>query len=149
MSADQVWFGPSGRKSRSTRSGATLTPGKRTVVRRRLRAKSPEIPAACISRSTRLRPTRIPCSKRSSAWTRRAPYVPFEAAWISLIFSVSHASLSALSEGARRSQSWKLVRFTPSALHITETGKFAFSASISEKISPTARRSPGRKLLPS
>ena len=49
-----------------------------------------------------------------------------------------------------RSQPWKLVRFTPSARHITETGKFAFSTSISEKTSPTARRSPGRKkLLPS
>lgn len=41
MSADHVWFGPSGRKSRSTRSGATLTPGSRTVVRRRLRGRSP------------------------------------------------------------------------------------------------------------
>ena len=68
-----------------------------------------------------------------------------DAAWISLIFSIKNASVSALSDGARRSQSWKLVRFTPSVRHITETGKFAFSASISEKISPTARRSPGRK----
>jgi len=64
---------------------------------------------------------------------------------VSRIRSVSHASPSALSDGARRSQSWKLVRFTPSARHVTETGKFAFSAAISEKISPTARRSPGRK----
>ena len=72
------------------------------------------------------------------------------AAWIFLIRSASHASVSALSDGARRSQSWKLVRFTSSARHITETGKFAFSAAISEKTSPTARRSPGRKkLLPS
>ena len=30
MSADQVWFGPSGRKSRSSRSAATLTPGSLT-----------------------------------------------------------------------------------------------------------------------
>ena len=67
-------------------------------------------------------------------------------AWICLIFSIKNASVSALSEGALRlTQSWKLVRFTPNARHITETGKFAFSASISEKISPTPRRSPGRK----
>jgi hypothetical protein len=62
MFADHVWFGPSGRKSRPTRSEATLTPGSRTVVRRRLHGRSPEIPAAFISRCTRLRPTRIPCS---------------------------------------------------------------------------------------
>ena len=43
------------------------TPGSRTVVRRRLRATTPEIPAALISRCTRLRPMRIPCSRRSSA----------------------------------------------------------------------------------
>ena len=45
-----------------------------------------------------------------------------EAAWICLILSVSHASDSARSDGARRSQSWKPVRFTPNARHITETG---------------------------
>ena len=92
MSADHVTFGPSGLKSRSTRSGGTRSPGSRTVVRRRLRAATPEIPAAFISRSTRLRPTRTSCSRRSSAWTRRAPYVPSDVAWICLIFSVSHAS---------------------------------------------------------
>ena len=69
-----------GRKSRSTRSAAGVTPGSRTVVRRRLRGRTPEIPAAFISRSTRFRPTRIPCSRRSSAWIRRAPYVPSELA---------------------------------------------------------------------
>src|SRR6202035_2416594 len=46
-------------------SGATLTPASRTVVRRRFRGSSPEVPAAFISRSTRLRPTRIPCSIRT------------------------------------------------------------------------------------
>jgi hypothetical protein len=71
--------------------------------------------------------------------------VPSEAAWIALILSVKNASLSARSDGARRSQSWKLVRFTANTRNITETGKFALSARISEKISPTARRSPGRK----
>jgi len=74
--------------------------------------------------------------------------VPSEAAWICLIFSISHASVSARSDGARRSQSWKLVRFTPNARHITATGKFVLSASISAKISPTARRFPGRKKRP-
>lgn len=34
------------------------------------------------------------------------------ASWICLIRSVSHASVSARSQGARRSQSWKLVRLT-------------------------------------
>jgi hypothetical protein len=48
-------------------SGATLTPGRRTVVHRRPRANSPEIPAALISRATRFLATRIPCSRRSSA----------------------------------------------------------------------------------
>jgi hypothetical protein len=35
---------------------------------------------------------------------------------------VSHASLSARSDGGRRSQSCKLVRFTPSTRHIIATG---------------------------
>ena len=34
-------------------------------------ATSPEIAAWRISRSTRLRPTRMPCARRSSAWMRR------------------------------------------------------------------------------
>jgi hypothetical protein len=70
MSADQVRFGPLGRRSRSTKSDATRSPGRRTVVRRRLRGTTPEIPAAFISRSTRFRPTPIWCSRRSSAWTQ-------------------------------------------------------------------------------
>jgi len=90
ISAAHVWLGSVGRKSRSSRSGATLTPGSLTVVRRRLRATTPEIPAARMSRSTRFRPTRTPCSRRSSAWILLEPWVPSEAAWICLIRSVSH-----------------------------------------------------------
>jgi hypothetical protein len=73
MSASQSTFGAGGRKRRSTRSSATLTPCTRIVVRLRLRGASPEIAAARISRSTRLRETRIPCARRSSAWIRGAP----------------------------------------------------------------------------
>src|SRR5215207_6552310 len=57
MSASQSTFGLGGRKRRSTRSSATLTPWTRIVVRARLRGASPEIAAARISRSTRLRET--------------------------------------------------------------------------------------------
>jgi hypothetical protein len=46
--------------------------------------------------------------------------------WIALIFSVSHASVSARSDGARRSHSWKLMRLTSRARHIRATGKLAF-----------------------
>ena len=73
MSATHSTFGPAGRKSRSTRSVAGSTPGTRIVVRQRLRGLIPAIPAAFINRATRLRPTRIPCSSRSSAWIRGAP----------------------------------------------------------------------------
>ena len=73
MSADQVWFGAVGRKSRSTRSGATLTPGQPDGRAPALARRNPEIPAARISRSTRFRPTRTPCSRRSSAWILLEP----------------------------------------------------------------------------
>src|SRR5215211_2727221 len=69
-----------------------------------------------------LRPTRTLCSSRSSARIRGAPYTPRPASWIRLIFSVSQASWSARSDGARRSQLWKPVRFTPNTRHITATG---------------------------
>ena len=53
----------------------------------------------------------------------RAPKKPLpQTWWICLIFSVSQASVRARSDGGRRSQSWKLVRFTPSTRHITATG---------------------------
>ncbi len=81
-----------------------MIPGIRIVVRHRFLGLTPAIPAAFINLATRLRPTRIPCSSRSSAWILGAPYTPRVPAWISRIFSVSHASLSALSDGARRSQ---------------------------------------------
>jgi hypothetical protein len=41
---------------------------------------------------------------RSSAWILGTPYKPRLASWICLIFSVNHASVSALSDGALRSQ---------------------------------------------
>jgi hypothetical protein len=44
-----------------------VIPGIRIVVFHRLRGLTPEIPAAFINRATRFRPTRMPCSKRSSA----------------------------------------------------------------------------------
>jgi hypothetical protein len=122
MSATHSRFGAVGRNWRSTRSVAGVTPGIRIVVFQRFRGLTPEIPAAFINRATRLRETRIPRSKRSSAWIRGEPYVPRLAAWICLIFSVSQASSSARSDGARRSQLWKPVRFTPNTRHITATG---------------------------
>ena len=41
---------------------------------------------------------------RSSAWILGAPYTARLPSWICLIFAVNHASTSALSDGARRSQ---------------------------------------------
>ena len=76
----------------------------RIVVRPCFLGISPDRPAWRIRRSTRLRPTWMPCSSRSSAWILGAPYTPRVAAWIWRIFAVSHASLSARSDGARRSQ---------------------------------------------
>jgi hypothetical protein len=104
MSATHNTFGRSGLKRRPTRSVAGVIPGIRIVVFHRFRGLTPAIPAAAINRATRLRPTRIPCSRRSSAWILGAPYTPRLASWICLIFSVNHASLSARSDGARRSQ---------------------------------------------
>jgi hypothetical protein len=62
------------------------------------------------------------------------------ASWICLIRSVSHASVSARSQGARRSQSWKLVRLTSRARHIKATGLTVFSAAMNENTSLNARR---------
>ena len=45
MSATHSTFGAVGRKSRSTRSSATRTPGTRIVVRPRFFGTRPEIPA--------------------------------------------------------------------------------------------------------
>ena len=105
MSTTQSTFGVSGRNLRSTRSSATRTPGTLIVVRRYLFSIRPEIPAWAISRSTRFLPTLMPCSMRSSAWMRGAPWTPRLAAWISLICSVSQASVSCRSDGARVAQS--------------------------------------------
>src|SRR5919106_1593334 len=57
MSATQSAFGDGGRKWRSTRSVAGVTPGIRIVVFQRFRGLTPAIPAAFIKRATRLRPT--------------------------------------------------------------------------------------------
>ena len=73
MSATHTTFGEVGRNWRSTRSVAGSTPGTRIVVFQRFRGRTPEIPAAFINRATRLRPTRMLCSIRSSAWMRGAP----------------------------------------------------------------------------
>ena len=104
MSATHSTFGRSTPNWRSTRSVAGVSPGIRIVVFQRFLGLTPAIPAAFINRATRLRPTWMSCSKRSSAWIRGAPYTPRLVSWIRLIFSVSHASLSARSDGARRSQ---------------------------------------------
>ena len=61
MSATQSRFGADGVKSRPTRSSAGRTPGTRIVVLARFRGTAPDSRRARISRSTRLRPTRIPC----------------------------------------------------------------------------------------
>jgi hypothetical protein len=73
MSATHNTFGAAGRNCRSTKSAAGVIPGIRIVVLQRFRGLTPAIPAAFINRATRLRPTRIPCSMRSSAWMRGAP----------------------------------------------------------------------------
>ncbi len=57
-----------------------------------------------ISRATRFWPIRMPCSNRSSAWILGASYAPRLCSWICLIFSVSHASVTVLSDDARRSR---------------------------------------------
>jgi hypothetical protein len=104
MSATRSTFGPDGLKSRSTRSVAGVIPGILIVVFLRLRGLTPAIPAACINRATRFSPTRMSCSSLSSAWIRGEPYTPRLCSWICLIFSVSHASVSARSDGVRRPQ---------------------------------------------
>ena len=104
MSATHSTFGAAGLNCRSTRSLAGVIPGIRIVVLNRLRGLTPEIPAAFINRATRLRPTRTSSSIRSSAWILGTPYTPRLAAWMCLIFSVNHTSVSSLSDGALRSQ---------------------------------------------
>ena len=69
-------FGWSTVKFRSTRSVAGSAAGSRTVQPRRRRRYRPWIPAARISRATRLRLTGSPSPRVSSAWTRGEPYVP-------------------------------------------------------------------------
>jgi hypothetical protein len=67
-----------------------VIPATRIVVLHRFRGLTPEIPAAFTNRATRLRPTWIPCSRRSSAWSLGAPYTLRLASWISLIFSTNN-----------------------------------------------------------
>jgi hypothetical protein len=73
MWTTQSRFGAAARKARSTSSSQTLTPGTRIVVRPRLRATMPEMPAWRINRSTRLRQTCTPSARRSLAWIRGDP----------------------------------------------------------------------------
>jgi hypothetical protein len=53
--------------------GGRRDPGIRIVVLNRLRGLTPAIPAAFISRATRLREIPMSCSKRSSAWILGTP----------------------------------------------------------------------------
>src|SRR5918996_3425305 len=125
------------------RSATARTPGTRIVVLARLRGTAPLSRRAPISRSTRLRPTRMP-SRRRAAWTRRAPYVPRLSWWILVIRATSHASARARSDGGRRSQAWKPERETPSSRHISEIEWLAFSAAMN-RYRLTASRSPSRR----
>ncbi len=65
--------GRSAVKLRPTRSGAAVALGSRRVVWCRRRIRSPAMPARHIRRATRLRLTRMPWARRSSAWMRGAP----------------------------------------------------------------------------
>jgi len=58
---------------RSTRSSDDTAAGARRVQPWRRRRVIPTTPAARMSRSTRLRPTRIPIPNANSAWTRGDP----------------------------------------------------------------------------
>src|SRR6185437_13431247 len=60
-------------KCRWTRSGAYCSGFPGRVVQRKRRFCTPCKPARRISRATRLRPTRTPCSKRNSMWILGAP----------------------------------------------------------------------------
>jgi hypothetical protein len=150
MSADQVWCGPVRAKVALEQVGSdpdAVKPDRRAPA---LSRQQPRDTGRSHQPLHALTSDPDPVLDPQLGMDPAGAIGPSDAAWISVILSVSHASERARSDGARRSQPRKLVRFTPSALHITETGKFAFSASISEKISPTARRSPRRKkLLPS
>jgi hypothetical protein len=98
MSVTQSWFGSARAKSRSTRSFA-IRSGRGGFQRDR--PVTPWIPAWAMSISTGLCPTVIPRPRVSSACTRRAPYVPFDAWWTSRIWSVSQAWRIARADGAR------------------------------------------------
>jgi hypothetical protein len=104
MSAVQSRFGASAANARRTRSGAGAAAASRRVVRAARRRWQPATPAARISRATRLRPQRTPCSLTSSACTRGAPYVPRLRRWMARIVSVSAASATARADGERARQ---------------------------------------------
>ena len=91
---------PGGRKVPIHQIGSRRSPGQRTVVRVHLRRLIPCNPAAFMSRATRLRPTRTPCSARSKC-TRGSPYVSRDSSWILLIRCVNAASARLLAEGGR------------------------------------------------
>jgi len=104
MSPTNFIPGLSAVKSRPTKSGAGLAAGFALVRlrRRRLRAANP---ASRISRSTRLRDTRMPCTSRNSAWTRGEPYRRLD--WVKMwrISEVNAPSVTSWSDGDRDSQS--------------------------------------------
>src|SRR5205085_2589061 len=64
---------------------------------------TPTIPAVRISRAIRFFPTARP-SARNSAWTRGAPYVPRETAWIVRTCFSNSPSAVARAEGRRERQ---------------------------------------------
>ncbi len=66
MSATHSRFGPAASKRRSTRSGAGRTRTARRVVRGPRRRLTPAMPAARITRATRLRLTAAPSADSSA-----------------------------------------------------------------------------------
>jgi len=106
MSATQGWSGAVAVKSRFTRSGAGRASGsRRVVVHVPLRRLTPAMPVSRIRRAIRLRPCLSPPA-RSSAWTRGAPQVPREMAWMVRTRFNNAASDMARAEAGRRRQAW-------------------------------------------
>jgi hypothetical protein len=100
ISATQTWSGPVAVKFRSTRSGAGRVSSPRTVVVVHFLRLTPRMPAALITRATRLRLALAPFAGRS-AWIRGAPYVPSLSTWIAVIVSSSAAFALDRADGSR------------------------------------------------
>ena len=144
MSATQSTFGAAGRNWRSTRSSATRTPGTRIVVRPRLRRTSPEMPAARISRSTRLRETRTPCAMAQLGVDPRRPVDAAVRPWIARMRSISQASVSARPTGDARRPLVVARAADAEQRQAKETGVRAFSAEMN-RYTLTGSRSPSRR----